>query len=642
MKLSIEENYRSMRKTYLFVVFVAFFAFTANAQYRFPPDKDLKGYLFVYFTGNAKQDEQIHFAISKDGFHYFALNDNEPVLNSAEISSTGGVRDPHILRTQDGRHYYMVATDMVSGKGWNSNRAMVLLKSDNLTDWTHSVVNIQKKYENQEDLKRVWAPQTIYDREKESYMIYWSMKYGNGPDVIYYAYANKDFTDLKTKPQPLIPKNKKSCIDGDIIYKNGIYHLFYKTEGHGNGIKHAMTDNLTSGNWITQDDYKQQTKDPVEGSSIFKLNHTDKYILMYDVYTKGRFEFTISCDLDQFHSIDDEMKMDFHPRHGSVLPITASEMRHLTETYGVPDGYSSLTHHNPIIEGYFADPDILYSHKTGKYYLYPTSDGYTGWSGRKFRVFSSKNLKDWQYENVILDLTKDVSWANDNAWAPTIIERKRGNQYKYYFYFTAKQKIGVAVSDQPTGPFKDSGKPLIAHAPEGINRGQEIDPMVFHDKVHDKYYLYWGNGYAAVAELNEDMVSIKKNSIKIITPDGTFREGIYVFYRKGKYYFMWSENDTRSPDYSVRYGVSDSPVGPIKVPEDNIVIQKDPSKGIYGTGHNSVIRRPGTDDWYMIYHRFSIPNGIKMGRAAGYHREVCMDKMEFTEEGKIKQVHPSL
>src|SRR5688500_5557915 len=91
--------------------------------------KTYSGYLFAYFTGNDKEDESIHFAISKDGYSYRALNGNQPVISSAVISSTGGVRDPHILRGHDGKTFYMVVTDMVSAKGWNSNRAMVLLKS---------------------------------------------------------------------------------------------------------------------------------------------------------------------------------------------------------------------------------------------------------------------------------------------------------------------------------------------------------------------------------------------------------------------------------------------------------------------------------------------------------------------------------
>ena len=91
-------------------------------------------YLFVYFTGNRKDEEQIRFALSDDGYNFRALNQDKPVISSAKISSTGGVRDPHILRGADGKTFYMVATDMVSALGWNSNRAMILLKSTNLTN----------------------------------------------------------------------------------------------------------------------------------------------------------------------------------------------------------------------------------------------------------------------------------------------------------------------------------------------------------------------------------------------------------------------------------------------------------------------------------------------------------------------------
>ena len=236
-------------------------------------------YLFVYFTGNRMSEEAIRMAVSLDGYNYKALNGNQPVLDSRVISSTGGVRDPHILRCENGKTFYMVVTDMVSGNGWDSNRAMVLLKSKDLVHWTSNIVNIQKKYPAQENLKRVWAPQTVYDKEAGKYMVYWSMKHGNGADIIYYAYANKDFTDLEGEPKPLfLPKNGKSCIDGDIIYKDGLYHLFYKTEGDGNGIKKATTVSLTSGQWTESGEYKQQTKEAVEGSSIFPLIGSDKYI----------------------------------------------------------------------------------------------------------------------------------------------------------------------------------------------------------------------------------------------------------------------------------------------------------------------------------------------------------------------------
>ena len=95
-------------------------------------DSDFSAYLFTYFTGNRMEQEQICFAVSTDGYNYRTLNDGKPVIDSRDISSTGGVRDPHILRCEDGKTFYMVVTDMVSANGWDSNRAMVLMKSYDL------------------------------------------------------------------------------------------------------------------------------------------------------------------------------------------------------------------------------------------------------------------------------------------------------------------------------------------------------------------------------------------------------------------------------------------------------------------------------------------------------------------------------
>src|SRR5690606_17747305 len=175
-----------MRTLCLLVVSIALgFTHLVSAQsYKVgPEDKDFSAYLFAYFKGNEVENEALCYAISTVGYNFRTLNQNMPVLDSKKISSTGGVRDPHILRAEDGKTFYMVMTDMTSSKGWDSNRAMVLLKSNDLVNWTSSVVNIQKKYSDQEDLKRVWAPQTIYDAEAEKYMIYWSMKHGSGEDI---------------------------------------------------------------------------------------------------------------------------------------------------------------------------------------------------------------------------------------------------------------------------------------------------------------------------------------------------------------------------------------------------------------------------------------------------------------------------
>jgi arabinoxylan arabinofuranohydrolase len=284
-----------------------------------------KAYLFAYFTGNSKEEEGIRFAISNDGYNFRALNNNQPIISSADISESGGVRDPHIYRGADSKTFYMVATDMVSGKGWNSNRGMVLLKSPDLIHWTSAKINIPQVFPEFADVNRVWAPQTIYDKSAGKYLVYFSMRAGKDADKIYYAYVNREFTRLETVPKQLFySPTGGACIDGDIVVKDNKYYLFFKTEGDGAGIKIAVSDQLTTG-YVLQDQYVQQTKDPVEGSGVFKLNDNSGYILMYDRYTKGRYQFTKSQDLKDFKVIDNEILMDFHPRHGTVMPITAEE-----------------------------------------------------------------------------------------------------------------------------------------------------------------------------------------------------------------------------------------------------------------------------------------------------------------------------
>lgn len=634
-----------------FAFLLLLFSFLSwGTSVRATEEKDYVAYLFTYFTGNHISEEAVCYAVSMDGYAYWALNDNKPVLDSKIISSTGGVRDPHILRCEDGKTFYMVVTDMVSGNGWDSNRAMVMLKSTDLVNWTHSIINMQKRYPGQEKLKRVWAPQTVFDHEAGKYMVYWSMLYEGGADVIYYAYANDDFTDLVGEPKPLfIPENKLSCIDGDIVYKDGVYHLFYKTEGHGNGIKVATTRSLTSGQWTEEPDYKQQTKEAVEGAGTFKLIGQDKYILMYDVYMKGKYQFTETTDLKHFKVIDSEVKMNFHPRHGTIIPITRAELKRITDKWGKPAELGELPN-NPALPGFHADPEVLYSHQTNKYYIYSTTDGQPGWGGWYFTAFSSPDLKEWRYEGVMLDLrSPQVAWANGNAWAPAIEEKQIDGKYKYFFYYSGNPKtgggkqIGVAIADSPTGPFVDLGYPIVTESPAG--GGQQIDVDVFTDPVSGKSYLYWGNGYMAGAELNADMVSIKKETLKVMTPKGgtlkdyNYREAPYVFYRNGLYYFLWSVDDTGSPNYHVAYGTSDSPLGKIKVAKDPIVLIQSPEQEIYGPAHNAVVCKPGTDEWYIVYHRIN-KNYLK--NEPGIHREVCIDRMEFNPDGTIKRVKPTL
>lgn len=310
-------------------------ALSASAATAYAQEQPDSAYLFVYFTGNSPAEEAVRYAVSLDGYNYRALNQNNPVIDSREISETGGVRDPHIYRGPDNR-FYMTLTDMTSEKGWDSNRGMVLLTSDNLIDWHHTAVNFQRRFKGQEELRRVWAPQSIYDPDEGKMMVYWSMKHGDdGTDIIYYAYTNPEFTDFVTEPAVFFtPSDGRSCIDGDIaVDSKGLYHLFYKTEGHGNGIRSAVAPTLAGDKWVEIEGYKQQTADAVEGAGTFKLIGQDKYILMYDVYMAGRYQVCETTDLDTFRVVDADVTMDFHPRHGTVIAISSEEYKRLIDKW---------------------------------------------------------------------------------------------------------------------------------------------------------------------------------------------------------------------------------------------------------------------------------------------------------------------
>jgi len=243
----------------------------------------------------------------------------------------------------------MVATDMVSAKGWSSNRGMVLLQSADLTHWTSSVVNIQTKYPGQEKLERVWAPETIYDDSAKKYLVYFSLKYIGEPDKICYAYVNPGFTDLEGEPRQLFySPDSAACIDADIVSKGGRYFLFFKTEDRQPGIKVAVSDHLTRGYQLQSKDYVQQTKDAVEGACTFKLNDGSGYILMYDVYMAGSYQFTKTTDLKNFKVVDEHVDMNFHPRHGTVMPITSVEGSRLASEWLSP-GPSLLSPLNKVI-----------------------------------------------------------------------------------------------------------------------------------------------------------------------------------------------------------------------------------------------------------------------------------------------------
>lgn len=657
------------------------------------------------------------YAISEDGMHYHDIICGDSIFSPYEMAGIeGGTRDAYICRKHDLSGYIMVTTDMKNSmtkrlgkKAEWDNYGINLLTSDDLIHWKSTTFDFRKGlsifsdgkdskrsiYKDWSTINRVWAPQIFWDAEytwpngkKGGYFIYYSLwnrdeeKY----DKMYYSYADETFTTL-TQPRLLFDWGY-ATIDADINFvpADGLYHMMIKKEGGQPGLFTSTSHSLT-GPWPEPDakDFVNfEGNKKCEGVSAFQLVGDSTWRIAYIEYSSRPRNYRI-CKADKYmrnFSSPQNIEGVNGPQHGSFMRITKEEYDRLQAwSDSLEAKHLASDVNNPVIQGRFADPEILFSQKTGKYYLYPTTDGIEGWKGHDFKVFSSDDMKTWKKEGTIIDLaTNQISWANDCAWAPCAIEvaylkgkicntpemmerlaaerakaERKGKpskkiSYRTFYYFTAGKRIGVAVSDDPAGPFTAPiGKPLLDKAPEGQG-GQVIDPDVFQDPKTGKYYLYWGNSYMAVSELGDDMTSIKDT--KVLIPrnkkrEYNYNEGTYVFFRNGKYYFMWSENDTRSTYYRVRYLISDSPVefvrdGKPAKTERTIVISQDPSKQIFGTGHHAIIQKPGTDEWYIVYHRFARPDGVKMGWSAGYNREVCIDKIEFNEDGTIKAVRPSL
>ena len=310
-------------------------------------------YLFAYFPAN--DNENIYYALSNDGYNFTPMNNGKRVVAADTVSIKKGLRDPHVLRAPDG-WFYMVNTDMKSAEGWASNRGMVLMKSRDLINWKHSTVHFPDKYKgkNFANVTRVWAPETIWDANyvnkdgsKGRPLVYYSLLTNDGTipyDKVFFNYANEDFTDLEGDPIHFFDRGK-STIDMDIVYNpvDKLYHAFYKNEGDG-GICKVQAQTLTSENgtkaptWYKRSGALQQTTEAVEGAGVFKLINQNSWVLMYDCYMNGHYQFTSSTDLENFKFVQDTKTSGaFTPRHGTILPITAQETAALMKVFPTPD-----------------------------------------------------------------------------------------------------------------------------------------------------------------------------------------------------------------------------------------------------------------------------------------------------------------
>ena len=587
----------------------------------------MAAYLFAHFTGEEKDGEQVYFSVSRDGLHWKDLNNGKPVLFSQ--IGTCGVRDPFLVRNPQTGTVYLMATDLriEAGMGWKNaqesgSRNIIVWETDDLVHWTKGrscKVGLPKA-------GCVWAPEAVYDREKEAFLVFFASKV-SGKHRIYAAYT-RDFEEFTETF--LYMEKECDVIDTTILEDKGHYYRISKDEICRRLVL-EWSDSLT-GEFTRIDSPALASLEGVEGPEGYLLPDGKTWCVIADQFQKGEgylpmlTEDLSSGDL-RILSPDGYDMGKTKKRHGGVLQITDEEYKRLLVWFD---------RKNPVLGGLYADPDLYY--ENGTFFLYPTTDGFPHWSGSEFYVFTSKDGIRFEKGSRILDVSSDqVLWAVGYAWAPCIV--KRGN--RYYFYFCAKNRngnscIGAAVAASPTGPFDAMDEPMVTMemmTANGIEMSQTIDPSIYQE--NGEYYLLFGNGNAAIARMSEDMVHIEEDTLRNIKGLKDFREAVTVLKRNHMYHFTWSCEDTGSEDYHVNYGISNSLYGPVTF--INTILKKDVVRGILGTGHHSILKIPGEDKYLIAYHRLGTPLD-QYPEGKGWHREVCITPLVFDEDGFIMPV----
>ncbi|GGY35824.1 family 43 glycosylhydrolase [Pseudoduganella albidiflava] len=593
---------------------MALLALAAGAQAQPSKWPDIT-WLFTSFHGKG---DGLHLSASADGK---AWTDLGKIFLKPSVGS-GLMRDPHILRGPDG------VFRMVWTTGWK-DRGIGYAASTDLVNW--SAQRYLPIFEKTAGATDAWAPETFYDEASGQYVITLSSDIdGRFPETksaermnhrTYYV-TTKDFVTFSEPALFLDPGFDH--IDTTVVRDGARYISVFKEgdrqkAGKWGAVRWAVADRAL-GPWRVM-------PEPIvsglraEGPTLYTQD--GRTTLLVDFYADKRYGAFQTTDWKTWTDVSAQVSVADGQRHGSVLAVPAWLAKELGTARPRAEAVEPKPAPPPILDGFTADPSIRLFGDT--YYIYPTSDK-PNWQTTDFSVWSSKDLVEWKKERMILDVANDLKWAKVEAWAPDVIERNG----TYYMYFCAQGNIGVATSKSPTGPFVDAlGKPLVAKG-TGVQTNT-IDPYPFIDD-DGQAYLYYGNGKLGnVYKLKPDMVTLDGPVHTIELRD--HREAPVVFKRNGKYYFMWSIDDARSPDYRVGWGVADSPLGPVRSPDRDFIVLRRSGPAV-ATAHHSVVNVPGTDRWYVAYHRHALPQGN------GYQRQTVLARMAFNADGSIQPMDP--
>ncbi len=305
-------------------------------------NQKMGAYLFTHFLGDEcdPDHEQIYFSVSQNGTDWVTLNNKKPILKS-ELGEKG-VRDPHIIRGVDGR-FFIIATDLSIYNRRNDpdcwiscttagSKDILIWESNDLVNWSEArAVRVAK-----DNAGCTWAPEAIYDTEKEMYMVFWASKTADDnytTQRMFRSYT-KDFVTF-TEAEVYIDGGTIANIDTTMISHNGVYYRFTKNETHK--AVDMMKSTSLDGEWTDVATYTLGEMVGYEGPTIYKLNGENKWCLLLDNYAaRAGYKPFVTDDITKgdFKPADD-FNFSAKYRHGTVMPITTEEYNALVEKYGI-------------------------------------------------------------------------------------------------------------------------------------------------------------------------------------------------------------------------------------------------------------------------------------------------------------------
>ena len=452
---------------------------------------------------------------------------------------------------------------------------------------------------------------------------------------MYFHAGWKQWSDIRTHSNPVNPENGASDLNWITIQGRGKYVgdvlTLYNNAAQwwGEGDEKIYIDGESFPSHFgtgTEDYYGYAWCRPTSFSAPFHAQPCGEGNLTIGFSVNSRFRAldaipfnqSLKFDMELWHWV--ETTMDYAPTafwygdlnaSGNIQPMPLEAQRPVR--IGT---VAEKTYRNPIIDKIgMADPDVL-KYKD-KYYLYPT------WNGKGYHVFVSEDLINWKQELMC------YTDSRGGLWAPDLFYNEKGDG-KIYLYYTANNPkggklIGVAVGDNPLGPFIDKGN---------IREDDIIDAHLFSDD-DGKLYLYYvktGDPFIIFVQQMSDPLTKKGEPKEVLRPTveweqrrGHVTEGPFMLKHKNTYYLMYSGSGANGPEYAIGYATGQSPLGPFVKYENNPIAKQ--GNGVYGPGHHCVIEGPNGKLW-MVYHQ---QNSEKVG----WDRFIAIDPVWFDEEGLL-------